>query len=60
VSVQTPESIKDWSVEYQNEYHEWCWYKDYGDCSKCILGPEKKEELQKLNAIAELEKENAE
>ena len=43
MSMQNKESVKDWTPEYKTEYCTWCWFHDYGNCSKCVLEPGKKE-----------------
>ena len=43
MSMQTEESIKDWTPEYKTEYCNWCWGHDYGNCTECALKPKKKE-----------------
>lgn len=33
----TEDEKQGMSEKDQKQYCDWCWYKDYGDCSKCAL-----------------------
>jgi len=35
--IYTDEDVEHWTLEKKKEIHEWCFYKDYGDCDLCAL-----------------------
>jgi hypothetical protein len=42
MSVVSKEEASDMSDQQKWDYHEWCWFKDYGNCDHCALQGVKK------------------
>ena len=37
MAIVAEKEKEEMSDEQKKEYCEWCWYHDYGNCSKCAL-----------------------
>ena len=37
MSIVSKEDADKMTDKQKKEYHEWCWFVDYGNCDKCAI-----------------------